>query len=301
MKRFFLKYSLLAENVYSIKRVLTLGIPKAIEKKRILREVRGRFPYPMSLDVTPMFGFFIFHNQGNTLIWRGEKYEPEVQYALMALIGIDKMRNPKSVFADIGANIGIHTFYLKSKYPDLNVIAFDPSPASWKYMEFSIEFNKLSNTRLEKIALSDADIELDLFNWGEESSADSLRDTRRVPNKKPTLYKVPAKRLDDLDYAMEISVIKMDCEGAELSVLKGAEELIERNRPYILLEISPENLAAFGVDLKELLTYIRSCRYGIFSLDFMQMNDEKISNLLNAGICDFIILPVNALPENVSR
>jgi len=92
---------------------VTADIPWIIEKPKVLGDARRSFPHDLSLDVSRLYGSYIFHNKGNTLAKRGHIYEPDVQKALLTLIGLDKLRNKETVFADIGANIGLHTFFLK--------------------------------------------------------------------------------------------------------------------------------------------------------------------------------------------
>jgi FkbM family methyltransferase len=214
-----------------------------------------------------------------------------VQHTLMVLLFLDKLRGKSTIFADIGANIGLHTFFVKSKYKDLPIIAFDPSPASWKYMELSIRYNNLSNIRLEKIALSETNGLLDFYNWGNESSADSLKDTGRVLNVKPNVIKVPAKRLDDIKDMPPITVIKMDCEGAELSILKGAIESLYKNRPMILLEFHPINKTAFNVTTEDIFCFLRETDYSLYSINFEPLNSSTFDELQKQCEENYIMLP----------
>jgi FkbM family methyltransferase len=269
------------------------------EKKRVLEEASNIFTHDISLDVTKRNGVYIFHDKGNSLIRRGTSYEPEVQHTLMVLFFLDKLRGKSTVFADIGANIGLHTFFVKSKYKNLNIIAFDPSPASWKYMELSIKYNNLSNVRLEKIALSETNGLLDFYNWGNESSADSLQDTKRVLNVKPNIIKVPVKRLDDIKNIPPITVIKMDCEGAELSILKGAKESLSINRPLILLEFHPINKAAFNVTTEDIFCFIRETNYSLYSINFELLNFSMFDELQKRCEENYLMLPNEWIADRI--
>jgi FkbM family methyltransferase len=268
------------------------------ENRRIVSEVMPLLSGKMSLDVSRRNGFFVFHNKGNSLVKRGETYEPEVQNALKVLVGLDRMRNDTTVVADIGANIGLHSFCLKSLYPEMQIIAFDPSPYSWKYMELSVKYNKIQNVRIEKIALSDKNGTIDLFNWGQESSYDSLENTGRVVGVKPNIINVPVARLDDIKDLPRVTVIKMDCEGAELSILKGAKQLLLNNKPLILLEFNKYNMQPFNVNSEQIFTFMSEIDYSIYNLDLIKLNQETFNALLNSKIENFIILPNGLIAKN---
>ncbi|MGA2914823.1 MAG: FkbM family methyltransferase [Sedimentisphaerales bacterium] len=269
------------------------------EKKRVLEEASKIFPHNIPLDVTKRNGVYIFHDKGNSLIRRGTSYEPEVQHTLMVFFFLDKLRGKSTVFADIGANIGLHTFFVKSQCKDLNIIAFDPSPVSWKYMELSIRYNNLSNIRLEKIALSETNGLLDFYNWGNESSGDSLKDTKRVLNVTPNIIKVPAKKLDDIKDIPPITVIKMDCEGAELSILKGARESLSINRPLILLEFHPINKAAFNVTTEDIFCFLKETNYSLYSINFEMLNFSMFDELQKQCEENYIMLPNKWIADRV--
>lgn len=262
-----------------------------IEKNEVLKKAKNIFTHDITLDVTKRYSTYIFHDKGNSLINRGAEYEVVTQHALMVLLFLDKLRSKSTIFADVGANIGLHTFYIKNKYPELNIIAIDPSPASWEYMELSINYNKIHGIRLERIALSDKNELLDFYCWGNESSADSLKDTCRVLNVKPNIIQVPAKRLDDIEGLPFITVMKMDCEGAELSILKGAIRTLKENRPLLLLEFNPTNRKAFNVATVDIFNFISEMNYSLYSLHFELLDAGKFDNLQQISEENYILLP----------
>ena len=256
----------------------------------MLEDASKMFPYDISLDVSKRDGIYIFHNKGNSLV-QGGVYEPKTQHALMVLVFLDKLRNKSTVLTDMGANIGLHTFFLKSRYKDLNIIAFDPSPASWRYLELSINYNNISSIRVEKIALSDKNGLLDFYSWGHESSGDSLKDTGRVPNVKPKIIQVPAKRLDDIKDLPSITVMKIDCEGAELSILKGASKTLAKNRPLIVLESNSINRKAFNVTTEDIFNLIRKMNYSLYSLYLEPLDACKFEVSQQENEENYIMLP----------
>lgn len=243
------------------------------------------------------YGYKVYHNKDHSLILRGDNFENEVQKVLSILVLLSNKIFAKTVFADVGANIGLHTFFLKNIYRDLEIIAFDPSPAA-NYMELTIKDNNISNVRLEKIALNDRTGMVDFFNWGEESTADSLRDTKRVAGV-PNVIKVAAMKLDDIGDLPPITVMKIDCEGGELSILKGAAATIAKNRPLIVSEFYKIHSDAFGITSAEIFEYVESIGYSMFSLDFMRLDKAAFEASQDNFGENYILLP-NALMAEIN-
>jgi FkbM family methyltransferase len=270
---------------------LTRDIPWQFEKKPLLRKASLLAPEITTLDVSKRDGILIFHDKGNTLVQRGDAYEPEVQHALMVLIGLDRIRGNRTIFGDIGANIGLHTFYVKSRYKDIPVVAFDPSPSSWQYLDLSVLFNRLSGIQVEKIALSDRSGLIDFYTWGDESSADSLRNTLRVRGRAPKVISVQMSRLDDMAEIPPLTVMKMDCEGAELSALRGARETIRKNRPLLLVEFYKKNREVFHVTTQDIFSFLADMQYSLYSLDFERLDAAAFDACQETTEDSYLLLP----------
>lgn len=86
-----------------------------------------------------------------------------------------------------------------------------------------------------------------------------------------------------------ISFMKIDVEGGELGVLRGATGLIEKFRPVIYTEISEANLNRYGDSLSALFDYFTSRNYGVY---FLGANGAEPLDLVHAGeINDALFIP----------
>lgn len=137
---------------------------------------------------------------------------------------------------DVGANIGNHTLYLAA-VAGLKVVAFEPNP------ELCVPFRKA-------ITLNDLDDRVTLHEVGvgategkanfSEIKPDNLGGQSLVLDDSD-VSEVSVINLDSLDIEDKVRAIKIDVEGMELSVLKGAATLISRDKPYLFIEAQTES------------------------------------------------------------
>ena len=262
-----------------------------LQKRRILDSAREKCRENLPLDVSIRYGYKIFHNPGNSLINRGPAFESEVQSVIQTLLFLDRQRGNSPTFADIGANIGLHSLAVKENFPKTPIIAFDPSPFSWKYFEITIRENGIKGIELIPFALGSEEGTVDFYTWGENSSGDSLHDTGRQPETPYSIIKVPLKKFDDIPEARNVTVIKMDCEGAEISILQGMVETISRNRPLIVTEFYEENQRAFGISGDNVYDLVSSFDYSMFTLWFEKLSRDAFLDLHKNGEENFLLLP----------
>jgi FkbM family methyltransferase len=68
---------------------------------------------------------------------------------------------------------------------------------------------------------------------------------------------IPMKRLDDFGF-QDVDFLKVDCEGYELFVLRGAEEMLKRCRPCVIVEQKPGHAQKFGLPETAAVPYLQS-------------------------------------------
>ncbi len=167
---------------------------------------------------------------------------------------------------DIGANIGYFTL-LSSRLvgPSGSVTAIEPNSENSRLILLSIERNGIDNVKLLPVALSSAEGAA-YFSTHVGSNGGLLPETSAVLSS-PYCTVVPVFRLDQL-VQKRIDFIKVDVEGAESKVFDGAWPLIERDRPIISTEFSPEMLQRIsGVDPLSYLKRFVDIGYHIGLLD----------------------------------
>ena len=184
---------------------------------------------------------------------------------------LDRILRPGMTFLDVGANDGIFAVFAASRVgPDGTVWAFEPSSREVARLQFNLDLNHLS-VRVFPIALADVSGQANLTVAGYEHEAHNTlgafayqgieakgTETVVVRQLDAVLQDNPLPRID---------VIKLDVEGAELRVLRGAISTLERYRPYILFEVSEKSLHHQNSTREELLTFLQSQRYRLYTFD----------------------------------
>ncbi|MGB3737745.1 MAG: FkbM family methyltransferase [Pontixanthobacter sp.] len=152
----------------------------------------------------------------------------------LALRLLAQLCRPNDVFVDIGAHIGSVIAEVRHNCPDARIVAFEamPDKAAWLTAKFPA-------VEVHCCALSDRTGEAEFFINLDQSGYSSLAEQQGSVDR----ITVEMKRIDDmLDQA---DLIKIDVEGAELGVLRGAVRLIERCQPLIMFESGPGNVLGF--------------------------------------------------------
>lgn len=177
-------------------------------------------------------------------LWRGnskiiftfrENYELE-------LTRLHRLLSPGQTFADVGACYGIYTLVGSQLVGESGqVLAFEPARQSFEVLERNIALNSLRNVRAYHLALFDQKGTARLFHHA-DTTRNSLGETGRG-NK--DFEEVPTATLDSVVQYLDgrlkgIDVIKMDVEGAEEKVLRGARTVLAASHPTLIFEVNPE-------------------------------------------------------------
>ena len=183
---------------------------------------------------------------------------------------VAKFLRPRMTVLDVGAHHGLYTL-LASKCVGRSgrVIAFEPSPRERRRLAQHLRINRCRNVVVQPCALGDRAGSADLFLVeGIHDWCNSLR----LPNveERTSRVTVEVRRLDDVLERIgwpRVDFIKLDVEGAELSVLNGAGQLLRGDfRPAILAEVQDVRTAPWGYAAREIVRFLANAGYGWFAL-----------------------------------
>jgi FkbM family methyltransferase len=141
---------------------------------------------------------------------------------------------------DVGANVGVHTVRLARLVgADGEVIAIEPDPDLVQRTNRNIALNGLANVRVISAAASERAGQTRLFR---PSPHDTNRGTASLlhhPHLTGIATAVPAVTVDDVCAGAAVSLIKIDVEGHEAAVVRGAADTIARHAPAVVFEYAP--------------------------------------------------------------
>lgn len=172
---------------------------------------------------------------------------------------IEGLLRAGDTFVDVGANIGYYTA-LASRLvtPSGRVVAFEPSPYAFERLTRFVSDNKLLNIIPLNCALSDCQGTVTLYvpHAGSGHHDPSLYEY----GQEMTAVQVEAEPLDSALARMDIdnaTVIKIDVEGHELSVLRGARNYLGAGRiRHILCEVNTDMLRLAGTRVSEICSFL---------------------------------------------
>jgi FkbM family methyltransferase len=195
----------------------------------------------------------------------GGCYEPN-EFALLA-----EVLTPGMTFLDAGANEGLYTLFAARCVGGAGAVwAFEPSSREFTRLRHNVQMNRLGNVRLFPLALGKENVKFALQVAEDEHSGQSTLGAFAWDTERAGVEQVPVRRLDDLARAerlRRVDVIKMDVEGAELAALEGAEGVLTKHRPVLLLEVNEQALRHQGASGAALAQFLRGHDYALFAFD----------------------------------
>lgn len=173
---------------------------------------------------------------------------------------------PGMCVVDVGANEGLFTLFFRKRVgPGGRVIALEPSERELIHLKRNLRINRFLDVDVIPLAVGDhvGRARLSLAEAG-HAGHNALGTPAAPWVSVVDQVEVEVSTLDTLSDARNwprIDLIKMDIEGSELRALRGADRLLARDRPMLLLEAEQESLSLRGASFSELLSWLAARKY----------------------------------------
>jgi FkbM family methyltransferase len=174
---------------------------------------------------------------------------------------------------DIGAHFGV--FSLALAQLNGRAIAADPSPIATKMIETEIALNKCGDrVRVLQAAVSDVNGEMDLLSAGTFSEGYFRVEQGRMAS---DLTRTQAFTVDQMTLRYGAPThMKIDVEGHEAAVLRGANDTVAKHAPLLFLELHNEMVRDSGGDPGETLNLVGLAGYRTFGVGGQPIGREEI-------------------------
>lgn len=218
--------------------VLRRAVRAIVDALRVPVAVRQRLPVDAAFEIEIAGRRFVYHSSfydgvGRALYW-SHGYEPETLAPFL-----ERVRDC-ATFLDVGANTGFFSLAAVAGNPEVAVHAFEPSPAIYEALRRNLAANRLDGrVTARRVAVADEVGEVEFHvparTWGSGSL-----DARGFGGASGRLETVPATTLDHYVSTHDVSrvdLLKVDVEGFEHLVLRGARATLAEHRPTIFCEV----------------------------------------------------------------
>jgi FkbM family methyltransferase len=193
--------------------------------------------------------------------WQPELYEP----AVVSLL--ERTLTPAGVFLDVGAHVGLVTLVAARIVASGagRVVAIEPAPANAALLRRHVRINGFEDkVRVVEALVGDRQADAVAFVARPvESTANSL--AFEIPGGRSSVRRMVT--IDALVAGGALAapdVIKIDVEGYEHHVIKGAHGVLQRGNPVVVCAFHPEPLAALGTSAAAVMRDMRALGYGAF-------------------------------------
>lgn len=174
---------------------------------------------------------------------------------------IERLLRPGDVFVDAGAHLGLLTLAAARAMGGRGrIFAFEPFPDTCEKLVRSVWLNGYSSiVKVHEMAVSDHEGRTTLF-LGQVSGHHSIFPLGSATNSAEPSAEVSVTTLDAaLPAVQDVTLLKIDVEGAEINVLNGARTLLANNRDMaIIVECGPQHLARTGYTVERWLEVFRT-------------------------------------------
>jgi FkbM family methyltransferase len=165
-----------------------------------------------------------------------------------------------SVFVDVGANVGYFALLASTLVGDKGrVIAVEASPKIYGLLQRNIQLNNSSNIRALNIAAGESTGTISVFSGGQNNIGSTNTIGTLGGEYEAEVSVMPLDEMISPDIWKNVRLIKIDVEGAELSVVRGMQRLLDSSNEdlELVIEINPSHLQEQGCHPNEIISVLR--------------------------------------------
>ena len=256
----------------------------ALREKYLADELRNvKIDYGLKMDLKPS------DNWTDMRVYFNLK-EPHIKRA------ISKYVKEGDTLIDVGAHIGY--FSLLMAYfggPSCRLYSFEPNPEVFTRLVQNVR-NNTYNERVITVSAALSD-EMGTKTFFVDDAGSNLGTFKPANDRKGKWLEIDVTTLDNIisEYSLSnVSFMKLDVEGAELSVLRGGKEFFKKNRPVIVCEVSSRQYKLFGHTVQDLQKWAMQNKYALSFLGGFQEQHVPNSNP-TYSLQDAILVPLDEM------
>lgn len=195
-----------------------------------------------------------------------------------------------SVVIDIGAHHGMHSRRLLRYLEPAQLILVEPIPDMAARLRR--EFKRHRQVEVRQVALGDRSGTVDFVVNDVSPGESGLRD-RHGQQTESAMHaiRVDLERLDDWDLTAKVDFIKLDVEGGEIDVLRGAARLLAENRPIVGIEYAGSTASTYGYDWGTIQELAAEAGYSVMDLFGNVITPDQWQSLLGTFGWEWILMP----------
>ncbi len=221
----------------------------------------------------------ISKRMGAAIYWTGFHEFNEMRF-------LNKFLKENMTFVDVGANQGEFALFAAKRVSKGSVLAFEPMSLYFDRLVSNVSLNRLDNVKCLRLGLSDRSGEVPIyFNEDDELNNEGNASLFPQGEKEGEKEVITLATLDEMvkEHGIEkVDFIKIDVEGNEWPVLRGAEQVLRKFKPVLMVELNAETATNAGYEIGDMVSWLQSLGYNPFQMSRKGLEPLKIRPFCNA-------------------